>query len=88
MMQVAQPPARKSLDRTYALTTDVDTAAARLRRHCDFVTTEALNKLRNSCNGQGHRLPALLTISIRSGRPRRAVFTGWAATGVGGIILS
>jgi hypothetical protein len=49
----AQPAARQSVARKYALTTDVDTAAARLRRHYDFVTTEELNNLRNSSNDQG-----------------------------------
>lgn len=53
VMQAAQPPSRQSVERKYALSTDVDTAAARLRRHYDFVTTEELNNLRNSSNDQG-----------------------------------
>lgn len=48
VMQAAQPPSRQSVERKYALSTDVDTAAARLRRHYEFMTTEELEHIRNS----------------------------------------
>lgn len=49
-MSPAQPAARQSVERKYTLTTDVDTAAARLRRHYEFMTTEELEHIRSSGN--------------------------------------
>ncbi|WP_261641036.1 hypothetical protein [Erwinia mallotivora] len=47
LMSLAQQPERQSVDNTFSLPVDVDTAAARLKRHYQFTTPEDTASLRS-----------------------------------------
>ena len=66
LMSPAGQQAMKSVDKTFSVPVDVDTAAARLKRHYKFISTQ-------------ERL--LKMMRIPSGTPCRAATTKWAPTG-------
>lgn len=50
LMSPAGQQAMKSVDKTFSVPVDVDTAAARLKRHYKFISTQELEALRQATN--------------------------------------
>ena len=80
LMSPARQQAMQSVDKTFSVPVDVDTAAARLKRHYKFISTQELRHCgRPQMTGTGKR--RLKMMRIPSGTPCRAATTKWAPTG-------
>ena len=67
LMSPARQQAMQSVDKTFSVPVDVDTAAARLKRHYKFISTQELEALRQAAN-DGDWKRRLKMMRIRLGR--------------------